>query len=268
MDISPLTRHTVAGPEGNALAASSMGSRQGLPILFGNSLAADMSMWDEVAERLQAERLIVRYDMRGHGASEIVAEGTTLEGLGRDALAVMDALGLERVVYCGLSLGGLVGMWLALNAPERLAGLVLANTAASFPPASMWEDRAAAARRDGVSSLVAPTLERWLTPAFREANPERSEDIARMIGATPGAGYAACCGVLASADVSGRLGEIALPVLVIAGDTDPSTPPARAEELHRAIAGSELVTLSAAHLSAVEAADDMADALRRFAARI
>lgn len=236
-------------------------------VMLSSSIGASMGMWDEVCDRLSDRVSFVRYDTRGHGKSDAPAGPYTIERLGLDAVAILDALNIRQAVFCGLSLGGLIGIWLGANRGERLSGLVLANTAANFPPTSMWQDRAAAVRTNGMSSLVSATLDRWFTKAFRERSPERIEELAEMIGATPSEGYAGCCEVLAVADLKPRLSDISCPVQVICGAHDPSTPPSRGEEIVAGIKGAQMAVLDAAHISAVEAPDAFARELTEFIAR-
>jgi 3-oxoadipate enol-lactonase len=236
-------------------------------VVLSNSIGASMGMWDEISDRLSGQLSIVRYDTRGHGKSDVPTGPYNIERLGLDVIAILDLLKIQQAVFCGLSLGGLTGMWLGANRGERLAGLVLANTAANFPPASIWRDRAAAVRTNGMGSLVQATLDRWFTPAFRERAPERIAQIAEMIGATPSEGYAGCCDVLAVADLRPRLSDISCPVQVVCGAHDPSTPPERGEEIVAGIRGAQMVTLDAAHISAVEAPDAFAHELTKFMSR-
>lgn len=260
-------RHIEVAP-GLRLAVAVSGTEGKPALVFSNSLAADMSTWDEVAERLAPHAHIVRYDTRGHGRSDVPAGPWAIDQLGQDVLAVMDALGIGKAVVCGLSLGGLTAMWLGIHAGARTSGLVLANTAASFPPAQMWRDRAEAAWEGGVGQFVEPTLARWFTGGFRRKAPERVAEIGRIIAATPPAGYAGSCEILAATDLLPELGRIACPVRVIAGMHDPSTPPARGQEIAAAIPGAEIVSLDAAHLSAVEAKDAFAEVLIDFMSRV
>jgi 3-oxoadipate enol-lactonase len=246
------------------LVASSEGNLRGMPILFGNSLAADRHMWDAVVEQLPAYRS-VRFDARGHGQSSAPDGAYSVEVLARDALAVLDHYKIERVVFCGLSLGGLVGMWLAAHAPERIAGLIVANTAATFPPPSMWRDRAGLARVNGLSDLVQPTLERWFTPDFLASSPATVERIAEMIRGTPQHGYAGSCEALAAADLTAELRMIQCPALVICGRQDPSTTIARSNEIIGLVPHARLSTLEAAHLSAVETPDAFTAEIDAFA---
>jgi 3-oxoadipate enol-lactonase len=257
----------VEAEPGVRLAVEAAGDPNQPTLLLSNSLAADMTMWDEIVARVADQFRIVRYDARGHGRSDVPVGPYTIERLGRDALAIMDALDIRRAVFCGLSLGGLTGMWLGASHGERFDGLVLANTAASFAPAKMWHDRAEQVRANGVQPLVGATMERWLTKAYRENHPGRSAALRAMVEGTPAAGYAACCEVLARTDMQPHLSRIDCPVLVICGTHDPSTPPARGEEIVAAIKDATMVTLDAAHISAVEAADAFAAEVRKFVSR-
>ena len=229
-----------------------------MPVVFSNSLGADMGMWDEVVAALDGRVTAITYDTAGHGASSRDPGSLTLDMLADHALAVTRNYTDDSFLFCGLSLGGLTGMELAARSPDALSGLVLANTATAFPPAQMWTERAAAALRDGMAPLVAPTLDRWLTTGFREAQPARAEAIAAMIGATPARGYAAACEVLATSDVSDRLSSITCQTVAIAGEHDPSTPPARVEAIVAGISDAQLRIVPAAHLSAVECPNDFA----------
>lgn len=255
--------HKVTAPGGNALAVSRR-EGAGLPVLFLNSFAADHTMWNGVRDRLT--RPTVAYDARGHGASDIVGDAVTVADLAADARAVMEAEGLERAVVCGLSLGGLTAMQLAAEAPGKVAGLALANTAVNFPPASMWEGRAEAARTGGYPDLIQPTLERWLTEGWRAAHPEETEEIRAMLETMPPEGYAAACNALAEGDTTEALAGWQGRTLIIAGRHDMSSPVARAEEMAALSPGAELVVLDAAHVSSIEAPGPFAEALERFAA--
>lgn len=249
---------------GVRLAVRVSGAADEPAIVFSNSLAADLGMYDEVAERLATDAYVIRYDTRGHGQSDAPESGYSIERLGRDVIAIIDALKIQRAVVCGTSLGGLTAMWLGLHVPDRVSGLILANTAASFPPETLWRERAAIVRESGVASLVAGSLERWVTARYRETHPARVERLAQMIETTAPAGYAGCCDILAETNLLPELSKIVCPVQVIAGLHDPSTPPSRAAEIVSAIDGAELATLEAAHISAIEAPDAFATVVRVF----
>jgi 3-oxoadipate enol-lactonase len=249
---------------GMRLAVSVTGVPDAPAIVLANSLASDMEMWTEVSALLAPHAKLVRYDTRGNGQSDAPSSGYSLDALTQDLAVLLDALALDKVVVCGLSLGGLTALNFARLAPKRVRGLVAANSAMHFPPAQMWRDRAALVLRQGMADMVEPTLARWFTPAFRAEAPERVAKIAAAIAATPPAGYAGLCGVLADADLRGTLGAIACPTLIIAGRQDPSTPPACSVEIAQAIPNAVLKELDAAHLSAVEAPQSFADAVLGF----
>jgi 3-oxoadipate enol-lactonase len=265
--MTPSPSSLVTLPPGHRLISIAESTGSGVPVVFLNSLAADMSMWSDVHAKL-APRPSLRFDARGHGGSDIVPGDCLVADLARDVLVLMDANGIDRAVLCGLSLGGVIAMWLAENEPSRVAGLVLANTAVSFPPAQMWRDRAISARFEGMDSIVAPTLQRWLTDDFRMKYPDTEAAVKEMIAVTPGEGYAACCAALASAEYSEALSSYVGPVLLLAGEHDQSTPVARAEEMKALCYSAELVVLDAAHLSSIEAPDAFASHLDRFLAQV
>jgi len=238
----------------------------GLPVLFLNSFAADHTMWDAVRARMG--RTTIAYDARGHGASDVAGHDLTVADLAADAKAVIAAEGLRDVVLCGLSLGGLTAMALAADSSVSVRGLVLANTAVNFPPASMWQDRAKTVLSGGYSGLIEPTLERWLTEGWRASHPEELARVRAMLESMPPQGYADACAALASADTSAELAGWAGPTLIIAGAHDASSPVARAEEMQGIAQDARLVVLDAAHVSAIEAPEAFAAALERFVAEL
>ena len=221
-------------------------------LVLSNSLGSTNAMWDPQVPTL-AERLrVVRYDHRGHGGSPVPPGPYELADLGADALRLLDRLGAERVHWCGLSLGGMVGMWMAINAPERIDRLVLCCTSANLGPAQMWADRAATVRADGVEAIADAGLGRWLTAGFIEREPAATAAVRAMLAATPDEGYAACCGVIEHMDLIPELGAIRAPTLVIAGRHDPATPPEHGERIVAGIPGARLELVDAAHLATIE----------------
>ena len=201
------------------------GTDEGPVLVLSNSLGSTGVMWDPQVPRL-AERLrVVRYDHRGHGGSPVPPGPYSLDDLGADALALLDRLGLEHVHWCGLSLGGMVGMWVAINAPERIDRLVLCCTSARLGPPEMWADRAATVRAEGVEAIADAGIGRWLTEGFIEREPAKTAAVRAMLAATPDAGYAGCCAAIEHMDLITQLGAIRAPPLVIAGRHDPATPP-------------------------------------------
>lgn len=230
------------------------GERSAPALLLAHPLGADLTIWDEIALALAEKFFVIRFDARGHGGSDVPPGPYTVADLGGDVTDLMDRLGIARAHFIGLSMSGAIGQWLMIHAPDRLDKIVLANTAAHFPGPEAWNARIRAARTEGMAGLAATVAQRWLTPAFRVAEPEKYEAIERLLRAAPPEGYAACCSALRDADFRDAiLSAPARPTLVIVGEMDPSTPPELGEALARSLAGARLVRLPAAHLSCVEA---------------
>lgn len=232
------------------------GVRGGPPLLLGGSLGSSLSMWGPQVPAL-AERLrVVRFDHRGHGRSPEPPGPYSIEAMGRDVLTLLDWIGLDRVSYCGLSIGGMVGMWLAANAPERIDRLVLICTSAHLPPAEAWRERAATVRAAGTVAPIADrVVGRWLTPAYAARKPTVVGWLRGMLEASPPEGYAAACEAIAAMDLRADLARIQAPTLVLAGAEDEATPPAHGEAIAAAIADARLELLSPmAHLGNVEQA--------------
>jgi 3-oxoadipate enol-lactonase len=228
------------------------GRSEAAVLVLSNSLGTNYSMWDpQVPEFLKTFR-VLRYDTRGHGQSSVTPGPYTIEQLGKDVLGLVDALGVKRFHFCGLSMGGMIGMWLAVNAPERLGKLVLCNTAAKIGTLESWNARIEAIRKDGMKPVASAVLERWFTPAFREKNSARVASTQKMLEETNPEGYAACCAAVRDFDFRERLGEIRNTTLVISGKYDPATPPADGRFLAEHIPGARYVELNAAHLSNIE----------------
>jgi 3-oxoadipate enol-lactonase len=224
-----------------------------LPVLLlSNSLGSDHTMWDPQMPYFTRHFRVVRYDSRGHGSSTVSDGDYTIDMLGNDALALMDELKLSAVHHCGLSLGGIIGQWLALHAPGRLTKLVLCNTAAQIGTAEGWNARIAAVRKGGVAAVSQTILERWLTARFRQAHPDVAGRIRAMMEATPPLGYVACCAAIRDFDFRPELPRITARPLVIAGTHDGSTPAQDGRFLAERVPGSQYLELDAAHFSNVE----------------
>jgi 3-oxoadipate enol-lactonase len=228
-------------------------------VLLSHSLGANMTMWDPQMVALTASYRVLRYDLRGHGGSGIPSGSYSIDRLGRDVIELLDDLTFDRVHFCGVSLGGMIGQWLGLRAPERLLSLTLANTSAYMGPPSGWDDRIISVREAGLLELRDAILARWFTEDFKD-----TAAVAQMIESTSPEGYAGCCAAIRDMDMR-RLGAlITVPTLVIGGLRDPATPPEHAESLHTEIAGSELVMLDGAHLSNIECAEAFNSAFLTF----
>jgi 3-oxoadipate enol-lactonase len=221
-------------------------------LLMGGSLGTTLGMW-EWQLPLAARLRLVRFDHRGHGRSPVPTGPYEIGDLGRDVLELMDALGLERASYCGLSLGGMVGMWLGANAPERIDRLVLMCTLPYMPPASMWQERARVVRGAGsVEPIADAVLERWLTSDFARTHPEARASLRRMLVETSPDGYAECCGAIGRMDLRADLSLIGAPTLVISGADDPSTPPGQMQLIADSVPSADHETVGpAAHLASV-----------------
>jgi 3-oxoadipate enol-lactonase len=235
-------------------------------LLFSNSLGSDLSAWDPQAEALRDRFRILRYDSRGHGQTAVPPGPGTVAALAGDVLGLLDALGLEKALFCGLSIGGQVGMWLGRKAPERFPKLVLCNTAARIGSVDLWNSRIEEIGRSGLAGFAPQAMERWFTPGFRESSPQVVATARSMVEQTPLAGYLASCAALRDSDQTGDVGDIRLPTLVIAGAHDPATPPAQGRALADAIPGARYVELEASHLSNIEAPEAFTAALVGFVA--
>jgi 3-oxoadipate enol-lactonase len=241
---------TVVAGDGARLAVEVAGPAA-RPVMFLHSIGCDHRLWDAQAARL-AGRRVIRPDLRGHGGSAAPAGDYALDRLVGDALEVLEATCDGAAVVCGLSLGGLVAMGLALAAPDRVVGLVLANTAPRLGAPDAWRDRAAKVRAEGLASIGDLAMQRFFSEAFRATHPEAvAETRARLVGGSA-EGYAGCCAVLRDADLTEEVGRIAAPCLVVAGRLDVSTPPAQMAALAGAIPGAAYAELDAAHLSNLE----------------
>jgi 3-oxoadipate enol-lactonase len=235
------------------------------PVLaLSNSLGTDVSMWAPQLPAFAKRFRVVRYDSRGHGASGITPGPYTIEQLARDALALLDRLGIERVHFCGLSMGGMVGMWLGVSAPQRINKLVLCNTAARIGPPELWNTRIENVRKGGMEAIANAVLERWFTAAFRARGASTIEPVRRTLVATPPDGYIACCAAVRDMDQREAIARVRAPTLVIAGAHDAATPPEDGRFLAEKIPGAKYVELEAAHLSNLEVADEFSDAVLRF----
>lgn len=225
-------------------------------LVLANSLGTNLRMWDAQVPALSRHFRLLRYNHRGHEGSDSPPGPYSIAELGNDVLALVDELGAERFLFAGLSIGGMVGMWVASEAPDRVERLALLCTSALMAPPDAWEERARTARESGTAALAPTVVERWFTPAFREAAPETVEWAEGMIRNTPDEGYAACCEAIRDMDLRGRLASITAPTLVIAGEDDPATPPEdHAAIIRDSIPDSEMTVVpDAAHLANIEQA--------------
>lgn len=233
-------------------------------LIFSNSLGATFAMWDPQLAALEKEFRVLCYDTRGHGQTAVPPGPYSIELLARDVLALLDALQLDRVNFCGLSMGGMIGMWLGVNAPQRFHRIVLCNTAAKIGTAEMWNARIENVRKGGTRAIAGTVIERWFTPEFRASSSAVVAAIQRMLENSPSEGYAECCAAIRDMDQRETIKAMRVPTLVIAGGKDLVTPPAEGRILAEQISGARYAELPAAHLSNVEAPGEFTAELMRF----
>jgi len=222
----------------------------GQPVLvLSNSLGTNLEMWAPQIAGLSEHFRVLRYDTRGHGQSGVPPGPYAMSRLAADVVDLLDHLGIAKAHFCGLSMGGITGMRLALDFPERIDRLVLSNTAAFIGPPENWTARAEKVRAEGMESIADAVLARWLTPDFAQAHGELVAQLRRMLVATDPEGYAANCCAVRDADLREEVRNIAAPTLVIAGSGDIPTPPSDAAYLVRAIRDAQYVELKAAHIA-------------------
>jgi 3-oxoadipate enol-lactonase len=226
--------------------------RRNLPVLvLSHSLGCDHSMWTPQMPDLFQHFQVLRYDTRGHGASGVPAVDYTLDQLGQDVLGLAAKLNLEKFAFCGISMGGAVGQWLALNAPQRLTALVLANTSPKFGTPDIWDARRKAVLEGGMQAIVDATMQRFFSPDKQDT--VWAQSIHAVLLGTDPKGYAACCAALRDADTRASLNKISVPTLVIGSEKDPSTPwEGNGSVLARDIPNTKAVRLHTAHLSNLE----------------
>lgn len=252
---------------GIRIAYETAGPETAPTVVFSHSLGSSGVMWDTEFAALQDRYRVVRYDTRGHGGTEAPEGPYSLDMLGDDAMALMDALGLGPVHWVGLSMGGMIGQNIALREPQRFLSLSLCDTSSRVPEEArpMWDDRIIAAQSEGMAALAEPTMQRWFTPDYLRSDPPAVVPIRKQFLATPAAGFVGCCHAIKALDYLDRLSEIKVPTLIIVGEEDMGTPVAASEAMHDQIADSELVVVpSAAHLANVEQPEIFDEALFRF----
>ncbi len=226
--------------------------QSGLPVLvLSHSLGCDHEMWAPQMPGFLQYFQVLRYDARGHGASAVPAGDFTLDQLGQDVLGLADKLGIAKFAFCGLSMGGAVGQWLAIHAPQRLTRLVLANTSPKFGTPDLWDTRRKAVLDGGIQTIVDAVMQRFFS-ADKQTSAAAQSTRAVLLGTDP-KGYAACCAALRDADNLAAISKIAIPTLVIGSDRDPSTPwEGNSSILVRDIPGAKAIKLDTAHLSNLE----------------
>ncbi|WP_347456834.1 3-oxoadipate enol-lactonase [Acinetobacter thermotolerans] len=235
-------------------------------LVFSNSLGTKYSMWLPQIDHFQQDYYVICYDTRGHGGSEAPQGPYSLEQLGQDVVNLLDHLNIAKATFCGISMGGLTGQWLAIHKPERFSQVIVCNTAAKIGQEQAWQDRAALVREQGLTPIAATAASRWFTDPFIQSNPAVVAELSNDLGAGSPEGYANCCEALAKADVREQLSSIQIPVLIIAGQQDPVTTVADGQFMQQRIANSQLFEINASHISNIEQPEAFNRAVQNFLA--
>ena len=235
-------------------------------LVFSNSLGTKYSMWQPQIEHFQQDYYVICYDTRGHGASSAPQGPYSLEQLGQDVVNLLDHLNIAKATFCGISMGGLTGQWLAIHKPERFSHVIVCNTAAKIGQEQAWQDRAVLVREQGLAPIAATAASRWFTDPFIQSNPAVVAELSNDLGAGSPEGYANCCEALAKADVREQLSSIQIPVLIIAGQQDPVTTVADGQFMQQRIANSQLFEINASHVSNIEQPEAFNQAVQTFLA--
>jgi len=233
-------------------------------VLFSNSLGTTWRMWDPQITDFTRKFRVLRYDTRGHGESSVTPGPYTIELLSWDVVGLLDALALDRVYFCGLSMGGMTGMLLGANAAKRLHKIVLCNTAAKIGTPEIWNARIEAVRKGGMKVVAASVIARWLTPGYREGHPAETAAALAMLETANPEGYIANCAAVRDFDQREQLTTLLVPTLVLAGSYDPVTPPAEGHFLVEHIPGAQYAEVPSAHLSNIEAREEFNQAVLNF----
>jgi len=258
-------RHALSG--GARIAFAEQGPADAPPLLLLHALGSDHTLWDREAARLASSFRVLRPDLRGHGASEAPPGPYTLAELAGDVLAVADAAGVDRAHVCGLSLGGMLALWLGIHHPARVRSLVVANSAARIATREIWQARIDAVVQGGMAAVRQAALGRFFSAGFAARHPRIVARAGAVLDRTDPAGYTGCCAALRDADLGGLVSSITAPLLVITGGQDASTPPREGRWLKEQVPRAALVELEeAGHLGNLERPDAFADAIASFLA--
>jgi 3-oxoadipate enol-lactonase len=245
-------RYEFAGPE------------KGPVLVFSNSLGTNLSMWDPQMPELSRTFRILRYDMRGHGQSQVTPGPYTIPQLTADVLHLLDALSVDKADFCGLSMSGMIGMELALHSPQRLRKVIVCNTAPKLGTPAAWNTRIQTVQAGGMKAVADAVIDRWFTPEFRAASPAVVESTRQVLLDTPAEGYAASCAAIRDMDATSAISAIRVPTLIIHGTRDPVTAPDDGQKMANAIPGAQLAKLPVAHMSNIEAAAAFTTAVAEF----
>jgi 3-oxoadipate enol-lactonase len=243
------------------LSARFTGQADAPVLVLGNSLGTSSRVWDRQAAALGERYRLLHYELPGHGGAASPPGPYSIGWLGRQVLALLDTRGIDQVHYAGVSLGGMIGLWLAANAPDRISSLGLICTSAYLPPAAGWQARAAQVQAAGLASVVEQSVGRWFTPAFIASEPELIASFAADLAGADPAGYAGCCLAIADLDLRPDLARISAPALVISGASDRAIPPEHGALIAAGIPAARHLIVEGAHLANLESAPEVTQAL-------
>ena len=235
-------------------------------IVFSNSLGTKYSMWQPQIDALKKDYYVICYDTRGHGASSAPQGPYSIEQLGTDVIQLLDHLNIQKASFCGISMGGLTGQWLAIHHPDRFNHVIVCNTAAKIGQAQAWNDRAALVREQGLKPIADTAATRWFTEPFIQSNTAIVQSLSNDLGAGSPEGYASCCEALAKADVREELASIQVPVFIIAGQQDPVTTVEDGQYMLDRISNAQLFEINASHISNIEQPEAFNQAVLNFIA--
>jgi 3-oxoadipate enol-lactonase len=255
---------TIKADDGCPIYVEVAGSESAPALMLSNSLGTNLHMWDDQAGELAKHFRLIRYDRRGHGQSGVPQGPYSMERFGRDVIAVLDALNIEKTSWCGLSMGGMVGQWLGANAPDRVDKLILSNTNFYYADKGPWNDRIKFVSDKGLEPMVDANMQRWFTEGFRKSATQQMARMREMFVATKVPGYVGCCEAIRDMDFRSSNPRITAPTMVIVGAQDPATPPSAGEAIKQQIPGAKLTSLDAAHISNMEQPKAYTEAVLNF----
>jgi len=256
-------KQTISNRQGKQLAVYTEDLKDAPVLVFSNSLGTDHGMWQPQVNELKSHFNVITYDTRGHGESEVISD-TTLQNLAEDVVDILDALHIEKAHFCGISMGGITGLWLGIHHPDRFNSITVANSAAKIGQTEAWLSRAESVEQNGLAELVKTTHTRWFSEKFDYQHNVVAQTTIQSLANTPARGYANACRALAHADLRDEIAQIQIPVLLIAGTADPVTTVADAEFMQNAIKNSQIAKLEASHLSNIEQPQRFTQELTRF----
>ena len=233
-------------------------------LVFSNSLGTNFKMWQPQIDFFAQDHFVICYDTRGHGGSEAPQGPYTIDQLGQDVVNLLDHLNIEKAAFCGISMGGLTGQWLAINRPERFNQVIVCNTAAKIGQEKAWLERASLVREQGLTPIASTAAGRWFTEAFVQSNPDIITKLSNNLGAGSPEGYASCCEALAKADLREQLKQVKIPVFIIAGQQDPVTTMEDGLFIQKQIFNSQLFNINASHISNLEQPEDFNNTIINF----